>query len=243
MLISVVTINFNNAAGLRQTVESVIGQTFNDFEYIIVDGGSTDGSKEVMMSTPTAWSCSECDGGIYDAMNKGVAHAAGEYIIFLNSGDTFASSDVLTKVATNLDGTDIVYGNLTFRYHTKDFIRQYPAELSAAFFYKDSLPHPASFIRRNLLIRTPYSTNFRIVSDWIFFMREIVINHATYRRIDELISIFTVDGVSTDHKLEYAERERALNELFPPMILEAIDAQAHMQHLRRKFRFFSRKRR
>lgn len=241
MLLSVITINYNNAAGLRLTVASVLGQTFKDFEYLIVDGGSTDGSAEVVATRPTAWSCSERDGGIYDAMNKGVAHASGEYVVFLNSGDVFASADVLARVAESLDGTDIVYGSLTFRYPTKDFTRQYPAELSAAFFYKDTLPHPASFIRRELLTHTPYSTDYRIVSDWIFFMREIVVNNASYRRIDELITIFTVDGVSTNHTLEYAERERALNEHFSPMILAAINAQSRLQHLRRKFRFFCRK--
>lgn len=237
MLISVITINYNNAAGLRKTVASVREQTFNDFEYIIIDGGSTDGSSEIIDTIPTAYSCSERDAGIYDAMNKGVAHARGEYVLFLNSGDVLASAEVLAHTANALDGIDIVYGSLTFRYPQKDFTRQYPAQLSAAFFYKDTLPHPASFIRRELLTRTPYSTTYRIVSDWIFFMREIVINNASYRRIDELITIFMVNGVSTDHTLEHSERQQALHDFFSPMLLDAIDAQSYLQHLRRKFRF------
>lgn len=241
MLISVITINFNNAAGLKKTAESVVSQSFKDFEYIIIDGGSTDGSAELLSSIPTTFSCSERDGGIYDAMNKGVARASGEYVLFLNSGDVFASDTVLTNAAPALDGTDFIYGNLTFRYPRKDFTRKYPAELSAAFFFTDSLPHPATFIRRRLLVDNPYSTRFRIVSDWKFFTEEIVVKNATYRCIDLLITIFSVDGISTDHSREQAERAEILSQLFPPKILEAIQAQADLEHYRRKFRLFCRK--
>ena len=101
MLFSVITINYNNREGLRNTIKSVVGQTYKDFEYIVIDGGSIDGSKELLeenASSVTYW-ISEKDNGIYHAMNKGVARASGTYCVFMNSGDFFCSKDVLERVA------------------------------------------------------------------------------------------------------------------------------------------------
>ena len=104
MYYSVITINYNNCNGLRHTIESVVNQTFRNFEYIVVDGGSTDGSVEVIKEYETNinyW-ISEHDGGIYNAMNKGIAQAHGEYCIFMNSGDLFYYDAVLFSVANDL---------------------------------------------------------------------------------------------------------------------------------------------
>lgn len=231
MKISVITINYNNCPGLKQTIGSVLAQTFGDFEYIVIDGGSNDGSATVVeeYAESLAYGCSEPDGGIYDAMNKGVGHASGDYVIFLNSGDVFADCGVLADVAGQLGDADIVYGDLTFRYPDRDFTRRYPSALTAAFFLRDSLPHPAAFIRRELLARAPYDTDYKIVSDWIFFMKSIVVDGCSYRHVDRTVSIFAVDGVSTNHDRESGERSRALSELFSPMLLDSIRAQGLLE--------------
>jgi glycosyltransferase len=229
MKISVITINYNNATGLRKTAASVLGQTYADFEYLIIDGGSTDGSREIAeeLAPRLGYWCSETDGGIYNAMNKGVGHAKGDYLLFLNSGDTLSDAKVLESIARELDGTDIVYGNLLFRYPRpkKDFYRVYPDELTAGFFLKDSLPHPASFIRRKLLVDTPYNETYRIVADWEFFCRKIVIDNCSTRHVDLCVADFAVDGVSADHSKADAEKEFGINSLFAPKLRDALCAQ------------------
>ncbi len=112
--LSIITVNFNNATGLQKTFDSVFEQTFKDFEYIIVDGGSTDGSEEIIERNRDKinyW-VSEKDKGVYHAMNKGMAKASGDYLLFLNSGDHFKDENILLEVMPELDGTGIVYGNI-----------------------------------------------------------------------------------------------------------------------------------
>ncbi|MBQ3836958.1 MAG: glycosyltransferase, partial [Treponema sp.] len=106
-LISIITINYNNKDGLKKTIDSVAAQTFQGYEHIIVDGGSTDGSAEVIKdalknkdyAAHVSYWCSEKDGGIYPAMNKGVERAGGEYCLMLNSGDYLAGKSILEKAA------------------------------------------------------------------------------------------------------------------------------------------------
>ena len=97
MKYSIITVNFNNKEGLRKTIESVIHQTFHDFEFIVIDGGSTDGSADVLKEyhTQIDYWVSEPDGGIYQGMNKGIKKATGDYLNFMNSGDCFFAVDVL----------------------------------------------------------------------------------------------------------------------------------------------------
>ena len=106
MLISIITVNYNDSSGLLKTIKSVIGQKFSDFEYIIIDGGSVDGSKDVILKHQEHFShwVSEEDRGIYHAMNKGIKAARGEYLLFLNSGDYLHSEVVLQRVSSQLNG-------------------------------------------------------------------------------------------------------------------------------------------
>ena len=112
MKYSIITVNYNNKEGLRKTIESVIHQTFRDFEFIVIDGGSIDGSVDVLKEYDSQidfW-VSEPDGGIYQGMNKGIKKATGEYLNFMNSGDCFYSSDVLEKVTGYQYDTDFIVG-------------------------------------------------------------------------------------------------------------------------------------
>ena len=111
--ISIITINYNNASGLEKTIRSVVEQTYNEYEYIIIDGASLDKSKEVIQEYQRYidfW-CSEKDSGIYNAMNKGIQKASGEYLLFLNSGDVLHNSAVLAAIHGFLSVQDILYGD------------------------------------------------------------------------------------------------------------------------------------
>src|SRR5690606_22317295 len=109
--LSIVTINLNNLVGLQKTMQSVFNQTFTDYEYIVIDGGSTDGSKEYIEkhTNKLVYWVSEKDGGVYEAMNKGIIKATGEYCNFLNSGDYFWNNSVLEKSLVHNE-VDIFYG-------------------------------------------------------------------------------------------------------------------------------------
>ena len=116
MKLSIITINYNNAIGLKKTIESLIEQSYQEYEYIVIDGGSDDGSKEVIWESlryVSSW-CSEKDTGVYNAMNKGIMRATGEYLLFLNSGDYLYDSTVLEDVTSTLSGEDIIYGDLLY---------------------------------------------------------------------------------------------------------------------------------
>ena len=128
MRLSIITVNYNNKDGLQKTIDSVISQTFKDFEWIVIDGGSTDGSRELIEKNKNYFSfwCSEHDKGVYNAMNKGIVHAKGEYLNFMNSGDCFVSNKVLEKIFSNDYTNDILYGNVvTFKNNKKMAILLY----------------------------------------------------------------------------------------------------------------------
>lgn len=203
MKLSIITINFNNADGLRKTIESVISQNQSGFEYIVIDGNSTDGSIEVIKESNNHISfwLSEADTGVYNAMNKGIKHANGEYLLFLNSGDTLLKDAGLTGIIDKLTGEDIIYYNLEICDTANDnkFIKFYPDYIDFKYLIEDGLPHMGTFIKRNTLIDYGgYSEQMRISSDWAFFIDAICLNNASYKHIDDCFSTFYLDGMSSD---------------------------------------------
>jgi glycosyltransferase involved in cell wall biosynthesis len=220
MKISVVTINLNNKKGLERTIESVINQTFFDkIEYIVVDGKSTDGSVELIEKYKNSFSfiIIEKDKGIYNAMNKGIDAANGEYIIFLNSGDEFYESNVIEKCYHELD-KDIVYGNLLVKDDEKKFIKQpfikkYPDSITAKYMENDSVPHNGSFIRLELLKREKYNEHFKIVSDWAFFYKKMLLDKCSYKHIDIIVSKFYLGGASSDERQIKIEKNQFYDSL------------------------------
>ena len=222
MLLSIITVNLNNAEGLKKTIDSIISQTSHEFEWIVVDGNSTDGSKELIeqYSDRFAWWCSEKDSGIYNAMNKGVAHATGDYCLFLNSGDVLHSSTSIGDLIKSSidDNSDFIIGKTLFsQYGT---ISDIPDHISMNWFYKYSIPHPSTLIRTVLLRRNPYDESLKIVSDWKFFMQEIVLNNASYSFADVLVTDFDCGGISSNTDACNLEREKVLSELFPKRVLD-----------------------
>lgn len=110
MKLSIITVKLNNRDGLKRTIDSVVSQTFTDYEWIVIDGGSTDGSRELIEQYQDhfAYWCSEPDKGIYNAMNKGIAHAKGEWLQFLNSGDVLYSNNTLASVFSSKYDADVL---------------------------------------------------------------------------------------------------------------------------------------
>lgn len=227
--LSIITINWNNAEGLRKTVESVTCQQCSEFEYIIVDGGSTDGSVDVIRhfdgsSVRLRW-VSEKDKGIYNAMNKGIMMANGEYLQFLNSGDTLIDSSVISNILNEIEchnNPDIVIGGVLKIQDGK--IRRFTQlqdEIGFWRFYNGSLPHPSSFIRKSLFEKYGmYDENLRIVSDWKWFMRVVVFEGVTpiFVRLD--VALFDMGGISeTNTALRNNERRKVLEEMVHPNIL------------------------
>ncbi len=221
--LSVITINYNNRESLKRTIESVINQSNKDFEFIIIDGGSVDGSVEVIkeyISQLSYW-VSEKDHGIYHAMNKGVAAANGEYCIFMNSGDMFYSNNVIADVYNNGLSADIVTGIIVSgvdKFPSKWFP---PLSVSFATFYLGTLSHQASFIRTSLLLTTPYDENLRIVSDWKFFLQVLVIQNVSYKAIGIIVAQSdNTPGVGATNRMEAeVEQKQVLADIFPNRVL------------------------
>jgi len=201
MKLSIITINYNNVNGLRKTIDSIVSQTYQDFEWIVIDGGSTDGSKELIEQHQDrmAYWCSEHDKGVYNAMNKGIAHAQGEYINFMNSGDCFADKGTISGVFSTERNTDIIYGymmrgTLNGDYHNRNSMR---LNLSWEVFYRDTFPHQSSYIKHSLFEQVGmYDETFKMLADWKWFAKAILEYNATYEFIPKILSIYECGGIS-----------------------------------------------
>lgn len=218
---TIISINFNNAAALEKTIQSVLGQTFRNFEYLVIDGGSKDSSPEILQkySDRLAYWVSEPDKGVYDAQNKGRARARGEYCLFLNSGDEFYGPTVLQEVVEAGMEADIIYGSLALDTGSGQLqIRHMPETLSLAHMVRDTLWHPVSFIRTRLFDQFgPYRLDLKIVSDYEWFLKVLMIHQVSSRRIPVVISVFSLDGMSSlpeNAPRIKAEREKVQLELF-----------------------------
>ncbi len=220
MRFSIITINYNNRDGLEKTIDSVIHQTYHDYEYIIIDGGSVDGSLDVIKKNANhiSYWVSEKDNGIYHAMNKGVAKAQDNYCIFMNSGDRFHSSDVLESVSKFQE--DIICGKVLKGKATIPSGHN-KSTISLVDLIRGSLPHQAMFIKRELMVKYPYDETYKILSDWKFTIQAIVFDNCSFRNIDTIIADYDTSGISTNSNgLLPKERELILKELFPPRIVE-----------------------
>ncbi len=215
-LISIITINFNNAKGLKKTIDSVVSQTCQDFEYIVIDGGSTDESVDVIKQSPRIdyW-VSEKDKGIYDAMNKGIKQARGRYCLFLNSGDyLFSKSSLEIMNPCLLLGVDIVYGNMKIENEDGSLRDGFmPANINRNHMMRDTLWHPVSFIRAELFkVCGLYDTNYRIVADYKWFLHAMFNQKVSRQHVDAFVSVFEMGGVSNaseNVKKLKAERRKA----------------------------------
>lgn len=219
MKLSIITVNYNDAFGLERTIKSVLSQTFRDYEFIIIDGGSTDGSVDVIkkyVNHIDYW-VSERDGGIYPGMNKGLRQAKGEYVNFMNGGDCYHSADVLEKIFALETDADIITGA-----HSENGLRNVgKGGVTMLDLYKWAIDHQASFIRREVALRHPYDEKYRIVSDWKFFIEALIFDNCSFCYTDNIVVDVDMKGISnTNFELDSKEREAVLKELLPERILQ-----------------------
>ena len=205
MKYSIITVNYNNHEGLRKTIESVIHQTFRDFEFIVIDGGSTDGSVDLLKEYDAQidyW-VSESDGGIYQGMNKGIRKAKGDFLNFMNSGDCFYDNDVLSHVdAQNNGDADIITGR-DYHYSEKrhsGHVSIQPPRVSMITFFTSTLDHQSSFIRHSLFKDSPYREDYRLVSDWIFFTEKAVSESKRVQFIPDIVCRREEGGISEQQR-------------------------------------------
>ena len=224
--LSIVTINLNNKTGLAKTISSVISQTFSFIEFIIIDGASTDGSVELIHQNQDRISfwISEPDNGIYHAMNKGIRVAKGEYVLFLNSGDFLVNNEVLYNVFKGSCTEDLLYGKSNISREGKIiYTTPHPDILTLEFFYTQTISHQAAFIRRSLFERYGYyREDLKIYADHDFWIRTIILNNCTTKKLDIIVADYNLDGISGDPsngELAKSEIKDVLSKNIPPRIL------------------------
>lgn len=223
--LSIITVALNNAEGLRRTLRSVSSQSFHDFEQIVVDGDSQDDSRMVIQEfsevLPHYKWISEKDEGIYDAMNKGIKMAEGDYCLFLNAGDALEDDSVLDVLFKNDVNSDIVSCNAICeksKYHDEQYVIS-PEFITASRLIVSYLPHQATLIRRSLFADIhPYDTSFRIVSDWLFFIEALLKYNVSYQHVQLFLSRCETEGISNNPKnnaLMNEEFHRGLKKVLP----------------------------
>ncbi|WP_184172495.1 glycosyltransferase family 2 protein [Rhabdobacter roseus] len=236
MRLSIITINLNNSAGLRKTIESVINQTSTEFEYLIIDGDSTDGSIGVIKeyASKIAYWVSEPDGGIYQAMNKGIQMAKGEYCQFLNSGDWLISKDTTSQMLNVIENEPIIVGHMVKELtNGKLYFDRRPSsqKVTMLTFFRGTINHSPAYIRRSLFDTYGlYDETLRIVSDWKWYLIVVGLNNVPVIFCNIDVTRFDMTGISSTSKVvEQQERKKVLSELLPPTILA--DYQAHWKNI------------
>lgn len=219
MKLSIITINYNNRDGLQKTIDSVVSQSFKDYEWIVIDGNSNDGSREIIEEycDRFAYWCSEPDRGIYNAINKGLSHATGEYVQFLNSGDLLYSETVLEKTFSIIDGkSDIYYGDYVQVNDNNRFNPiTLPEELGFCFFPYNNICHQATFYRRSLFDNNPYDESFSIVSDWAMNLK-LLFEGRTFKHLNQFIVYYDNQGKSAAANNKHHEERTAAFEKYVP---------------------------
>lgn len=236
MKLSIITINRNNGSGLEKTIKSILAQTSCEFECIIVDGASTDGSVDVIrrfedcFGNRLKW-VSEPDTGIYNAMNKGIGMASGDYLQFLNSGDCLAANDIVERMFNGIDLNDhpsIIYGNMLKAMNDGRIVRDKSftgSQVTLMGMYHGCLNHSPAFIQKTLFSKYGlYDESLRICSDWKWYMKAIVLGKENPVYVDIDVSLFDMNGISeTNKELLENERRSLLCEMIPAGVLADYD--------------------
>lgn len=217
--ITVITVCYNVENEIKDTMLSILKQTYDNIEYLIIDGDSKDktvlNAKEVIAQYPSKdiKLSSEPDKGIYDAMNKGIKIATGEWLLFMNAGDKFLSDNTLEEFSNYLStDIDILRGNILriydkFKAKSQGITVQDPTLMDMI---SGGFHHQACLIRRQLFTDYGlYSTKYKLCSDWIFFFDCIVLHHVKSKYVDYTVSAFRMDGASSNNTRKYENESRA----------------------------------
>jgi glycosyltransferase involved in cell wall biosynthesis len=224
-VLSIITINKDNAQGLKRTISSVRAQEAADFEYLVVDGASVDGSIEIIKSFEACidWWVSESDSGIYNAMNKAIAQASGDYCLFLNSGDCLTKSNIVSLINRAAVGdVDVLYSDALMTEGRRALISRYPRRITLGYLLINSLNHQNSVIRRAALLRQgSYREDFKIAADWFFFLKATAEGQISYRYFPTPIARYWNDGISASKEgsaLNERERSQGIREIFAGLL-------------------------
>lgn len=197
-IITIVTVCLNAVREIETTILSVLNQTYSNIEYIVIDGGSTDGTKDIIQKYQRriAHYISEPDKGIYDAMNKGIDLATGEWINFMNAGDCFVNENVITNTVPALQGGhDVVFGN-TIMANGRQM------KLSKGKLYPDRFPkigHQSSFVKTSLMKENHFNTKYIISADFDFLYKMYKGGKAFFY-LDMEVALYNMDGTSSNHR-------------------------------------------
>ena len=208
--VSIITVNLNNAVGLKKTIDSVRRQTYTDYEYLIIDGGSSDESRSIIeqyLHLLCYW-VSEPDRGIYQAMNKGISQATGTYCLFLNSGDWLVDEYVLKQCFAQNHTADLLIGGCHVLEQSNRIHTYIPKqELTFRSFYGTTIPHQSTFIKRDLFGQLgPYDETYRIHGDYEFWIRAVILHPCSVAPLNCVVANYSLDGIS--NQAAYAGQSR-----------------------------------
>lgn len=215
---SVITVCYN-APNLERTCQSIVNQTYQDFEWIVVDGGSNQETLDIFEKYKYRINkfVSESDNGIYDAMNKGIKLSSGEYLLFMNGGDSFYDSNVLQAYVDNGLDKDIIYSNVELM-GERNRIIEYPEILDTKFWLTNCICHQSTIVRKELFDKYGlYNEEYKIVADFQKWLEFIKLQNCSYKKVDFIGAKYSLDGISSDKKRRKfinEERELAIKKYF-----------------------------
>ncbi len=224
--VSIITVNYNNPDGIKKTYQSIVKQTYKDWEWIVIDGGSGQNDIDFIRQheEQIAYWCSEPDNGPYNGMNKGIGKAHGQYLVFMNSGDLFYDTEVLQHVFEQPRESDVLYGDWTeITVQGKMTIKHAPKVFSLHALYYNNICHQAMFIKSNLLKESPYDESYTLFADWAKWF-ELILAKCTFEYVPYIVCRFQLGGMSnTRMDIAPKELERLRTEEVPDSIRETIN--------------------
>jgi glycosyltransferase involved in cell wall biosynthesis len=204
MKLSIITICLNEAGTIERTIQSVLNQTYYDYEYIIIDGGSTDSTVEIINKYRDRIShfISGPDSGVFNAQNKGIKLSIGDYLLFLNAGDYLSNDNILEQIFSNNPVSDIIYGDIFIKLNSESiFKKKLPEKMTKNYLFSDTLPHQSSLIKRELFDRIGlYDEKLKFASDYDFFLKAIYRYNSSIEHIPLPISVYNLKGKSSKIK-------------------------------------------
>lgn len=216
--ISIITVCFNEYSFIERTIQSVISQSLQNFEWIVIDGGSTDGTLEILNKYRSSIQVlvSEKDNGIYNAMNKGINLAKGDYLFFLNGGDYLFDNQTLEKIVSHNFFGDIVYGDIMiFDDQMKSYLLKMPEKLTTEFLYHKTIPHQSTFIKKELFYTIgKYDESYMIVADFEFLIKAKAHFNCNFQYVNLPFAWYLPGGISQNSEKRMDEKRKVYKKHF-----------------------------
>lgn len=221
MTLSIIMVAYNSFATVEQAISSIVNQVYSNIEFIIIDGGSTDGTLDVIKryaNKITYW-VSEPDHGIYDAMNKGVRACTGDYVYFIGSDDALVDVNIISQIVAEIDmNTDILSCSVIVvdTESKMQYVMNNHQARDRGKYVGGMIPHQGMFMRRELLVRCPFDTDYKIAADFKFFLQSYYDEKVNFKFIDIPVCFMATGGASGDNTLRQEEYNLIYKELDLP---------------------------